>query len=438
MVTLGVMTSKAIAETAVKKTAEQLGRELGKRTALEVADEAMDATESESVEKIGKPLVHEGVSLAGGAKGAELPKKKLEQPIFKNGPQDVIFDIGKNQLGDDAVCLDASRFRSGIECVGYRKLAPDAMIVKQRTREIFYVRDVYPSECSNTVTDLPDKAKAEATIREFDERFEAKPRLWQPPREIPDGFEERLLIRIPATERKLIDALSLELRLRNREPELLERNGVALIKYNIDRVTWEDRAVGVEDGKKVYELNACKSTDGTRNPDRILLNQHPLPENSLFRVKMADGVVAIFETDSQGRVERVSVDKLKLVPEAERLRDGNRTSETRNIKDGFICDDGGHILADIFGGSSDQINLIPMDREVNRHGPWRLMEENIASTLKGPPPKEVSNFTVKIRYEGDAARPTSLRVAYSVEGDPKPKTVFVNNVAHGEEIRNAA
>ena len=199
------------------------------------------------------------------------------------------------------------------------------------------------------------------------------------------------------------------------------------------RARWEDVAIKTENTENVFELDAVGEGRGEWNPETELLNSHPLPAESVFRVKMGGETIAEFKTDKDGRVESVHVDRLKLVPQEERLFDGNRTKLGRAVKDGLETDDGGHIVADEFGGTSHVINIVPMDGEINKHGEWRRMEKEIENALKGPPTRAVTDFDVKINYNGNSSRPGSFVVSFKVEGDEKPKTYVISNKPSSKE-----
>lgn len=459
------VTKKAATKVVARKAKDLVLKEVKKRVKREVVKHAVgkvaDASESEHFAKIAKPVVKEAAELRGGKLNPkDLPTAKTE--VFKDGPKDVLFDLNKNPIGADCHFLDESKFTTGLERVAGRKPTPDGVLIDGLKKEILFVADKRPSECAGSSWLLPrendglrefrkalsdeckknqissNEAEARIILKEHDFRMDLRPERWRNPEGLPGDFQEKLLLRIPSDEKGRIDAIIKCLADSGRNPEVVDCRGVTSIRYNIEKPTWESKEVGEENGKKVYELNAGKNADGTRNPDRVLLNQHPLPENSIFKVKMADGVQATFETDDQGRVCKVSVKEVRIVPDGERLRDSNRTIETKNIKDGCNSDDGGHLLGDEFGGSSDQINLVPMDGHVNEHGDWRLMEKNIEAALKGPPQRAVTDFQVIVRYDGASSRPTSFRVSYRVEGDPKPKVVSIPNESKERMVRNAA
>ena len=429
-------------ELVVKEVKKRAKKEIVKRTVGKVAD----ASESENLAKIAKPVAKELSELKSGKLNPkELPAMKTD--VFKNGPKDIQFDLNKDPQGLEYRIFDESKFLSGTDKVVGRKPTPDSLLVDTIRKEALFVRDIRPSECASGSWLMPldndrmrefrdamahefeehtltrEDAEARIIVREHDLKMDCRPERWRNPDGVPADFQEKLLIRIPSDQTDRIDALLKTLTESGRSPEVIESRGVTSIKYNIEKPTWESKEVGEENGKKVYELNAGKNADGTRNPERVLLNQHPLPANSVFKVHMADGVTATFETDDKGRVVSAKVDKVKIVDSNKRLRDSNRTIETKNIKDGKLDDDGGHLIGDLFGGSSDQINLVPMNADTNEvasgsevtgDASYREVEKTIAEAVEEG--KEVTDLKVDVIYEGDSSRPVGFVVSVKIDG----------------------
>lgn len=204
------------------------------------------------------------------------------------------------------------------------------------------------------------------------------------------------------------------------------------------------------------ELRSWDDVPQTKNPetgeaemrlksgeDSDVLNTVPCPTNARIRIddKQGDNYT-IVTTDDQGRNVRVERPQLEIVDSSDRQRDPVQTGRTFELKDGRSdsngdrMDDGGHLVADEFGGSSEQTNLVSMDSEVNRHGAWRDMEKQIEGELKKEPPSQVTDFKVNIVYEGESSRPVAFDVSYKVDGEPV-QHVIMNERPEGD-IRNAA
>lgn len=76
-----------------------------------------------------------------------------------------------------------------------------------------------------------------------------------------------------------------------------------------------------------------------------------------------------YQTDAQARVVSVEAD-LKLDP-----WDRNSYQQGKAAKCGIEGDCGGHILAAMFGGSGERLNIVPMDSRLNgAGGDWYKLE----------------------------------------------------------------
>ena len=192
--------------------------------------------------------------------------------------------------------------------------------------------------------------------------------------------------------------------------------------------TWDDIPFNIDlkTNRKEFELTAGE--------DKDILNKVPPPENADIKVKGPNGDYTIFKTDEQGRVIEVTKEKVEIIPPDQRQRDSNQTTKTSDVKDGNIdengkkLDDGGHLIADQFGGCGEQINLVPMDSEINRYGEWRKIEKDIEkANLEG---KEVTDLKIEVEYEGDSKRPSGFTVTYKVDGEEK--LAYVDNTNGGK------
>ena len=201
--------------------------------------------------------------------------------------------------------------------------------------------------------------------------------------------------------------------------------------------SWDDvpQTNNPETGETEIRLKSGEDSD--------VLNMVPCPINARIRIEDKQGNnYTIVTTDDQGRIVSIERPQLEIVDSSDRQRDPVQTGRTFEVKDGRSdsngdrMDDGGHLVADEFGGSSEQTNLVPMDSEVNRHGAWRDVEKQIEGELKKEPPSQVTDFKVTIVYEGDSARPVAFEVSYKVDGEPV-QYVVINERPEGD-IRNAA
>lgn len=123
--------------------------------------------------------------------------------------------------------------------------------------------------------------------------------------------------------------------------------------------------------------------------------------NKIYKVK---GYT--YETDELGRVT--------LVKGAAKLKTANRNTyqQSKVGKSGKDGDEGGHLVASIFDGPGEKINLLPMDANLNK-GAWKKMENKWADALKEG--KQV-DMEVKPKYIGDSTRPSEFIVRQSIDG----------------------
>ncbi len=81
--------------------------------------------------------------------------------------------------------------------------------------------------------------------------------------------------------------------------------------------------------------------------------------------------------------------------------------------------EGGHLIAKLFGGAGERINLIPQLSAVNR-GEFRVMEKEWADAIRAG--KEV-RVEVSPIYAGSSKVPDSLDVTYWINGKPVSRLI---------------
>jgi DNA/RNA non-specific endonuclease len=115
-----------------------------------------------------------------------------------------------------------------------------------------------------------------------------------------------------------------------------------------------------------------------------------------------------YATDAQGRVTSVS-GKLDL-DTAQRNGYQQRVS---GRDDRLPGDQGGHLIASIFNGPGDRLNLVPMDGNLNTSA-WKAMENNLADALKAGKQVDVK---IEVLYDAaDSARPSKFAVTQTIDG----------------------
>ncbi|MBU2986777.1 DNA/RNA non-specific endonuclease [Saccharophagus degradans] len=140
---------------------------------------------------------------------------------------------------------------------------------------------------------------------------------------------------------------------------------------------------------------------------------------------MAKPVVYSYETDHLGRVVRVQGSLALSIAETPKERDKNhRNPRTQRKYGGPVKEyDGGHLVATLFQGPAEKVNLVPQLAEQNRNGDWREMERKWAQKLRAGDTLEVD---IQILYDINSDTPTGLFSQYKVNGGPTKKEFFTN------------
>lgn len=122
----------------------------------------------------------------------------------------------------------------------------------------------------------------------------------------------------------------------------------------------------------------------------------------------------IYRTDHKGRIKEVYVDNLSL-------KDGGRNNHAQRTvggEDRLPDDDGGHLIARMFGGSKDIDNLVAQSKYINRsfkeNGDWYKLEKLWEKAIKSG--KSIENIKIEVKYKGNSQRPTIFKVEYEING----------------------
>ncbi|MCI6185703.1 MAG: DNA/RNA non-specific endonuclease [Spirochaetia bacterium] len=122
-----------------------------------------------------------------------------------------------------------------------------------------------------------------------------------------------------------------------------------------------------------------------------------------------------YKTDSLGRISNYS-GKLKL-------QNGVRNKAAQVAAGGndrLANDDGGHLIATIFGGSGTSENLVAMNSSINR-GEYKKLENLWASALAAGKTVSVDGQCL---YNGNSERPTKFIITYIIDGIKNKATIF--------------
>jgi hypothetical protein len=127
-----------------------------------------------------------------------------------------------------------------------------------------------------------------------------------------------------------------------------------------------------------------------------------------------------FTTDDRGRTQKVE-GQLNLD-----TADRNKYQQCKAGKCGDAGDEGGHLIASIFNGPGEAINLVPMNGNLNK-GAWKVMENDWAAALEQGKSVKVAITPV---YIGSSKRPVSFDVEYAI-GNEFPVVKNIKNTPGG-------
>ncbi|EOI3556380.1 DNA/RNA non-specific endonuclease [Cronobacter dublinensis] len=90
-------------------------------------------------------------------------------------------------------------------------------------------------------------------------------------------------------------------------------------------------------------------------------------------------------------------------------------------------DEGGHLIASIFGGFGEKLNIVPMNGNLNK-GAWKQMENTWVTALKEG--KQVK-FKIDPVYSGSSVRPDNFTIQNQI-GNNKPIRETFQNAPGGK------
>jgi hypothetical protein len=112
-----------------------------------------------------------------------------------------------------------------------------------------------------------------------------------------------------------------------------------------------------------------------------------------------------YTTDSAGRVTSVE----GRLSSGTAARNRYRQSQVGRSS-GVPGDHGGHLIASIFNGPGDRLNMVPMNGNLNM-GRWRAMENTWAASLRSG---QTVHVNVEAIYRDQSKRPSDFNVIYSI------------------------
>ena len=157
--------------------------------------------------------------------------------------------------------------------------------------------------------------------------------------------------------------------------------------------------------------NLADSPDIYRNGEQYKpgVGTRQLKENIIYESKGY-----YYQTDELGRIKAAQGD-LRL----EAGKRNNRDQLKAGGDDRLPGDHGGHLIANIFGGSGELDNLVSMDAIVNRSD-YKTMENRWKNALQEG--KEVK-VTIDIVYDGANKRPKEFNINYIIDNNDDTLTI---------------
>jgi DNA/RNA non-specific endonuclease len=130
----------------------------------------------------------------------------------------------------------------------------------------------------------------------------------------------------------------------------------------------------------------------------------------------------VFEIDDLGRTVAVHIDELAL---GDAYRSDSIQSRIGDL--GGPGYDGGHLGANVFGGGTENINMVAMLKELNR-GPGNSyfnLENSWRALLKTDPPP-VIRADIYPEYIGSSKVPDTISIEYFIDAVKQDPKVFEN------------
>lgn len=167
-----------------------------------------------------------------------------------------------------------------------------------------------------------------------------------------------------------------------------------------------------------YDENSLYEIDGkeyeTDDTGQLYKKEGKLLQNNQYVAGSG-----IYETDENSRITSFEA-TLESTPDSERDLDAQKEV---GGKDRLENDDGGHLIARIFGGASGSENLVPMRNVINR-GDYKQFENGCANDLKEG---QAVNLKGEIVYPEGSDRPSEIKVVKEVNGKKTTEGIFYND-----------
>lgn len=134
---------------------------------------------------------------------------------------------------------------------------------------------------------------------------------------------------------------------------------------------------------------------------------------------------AEYVTDDMGRIVNAKAKLRSSNLSGTRYRDGNVQKQMANLKGSLDGDHAGHLIGNQFGGSTNMVNLVPMNGKINT-GAFKRLENQWKRAIENG--KEV-NLIIKLKYPNKPAgceRPDWIEIIFEIDGEFE--TELIKNV----------
>lgn len=218
-------------------------------------------------------------------------------------------------------------------------------------------------------------------------------------------------------------------RIKEKFPEIAEQ--IERIAKNPDTISdinkfvIEETKDGLVISHKEWSKSKCIIKDGVITADAGSLPGKVGDQNEFLndllpnKTYIVDGYTK-YITDNLSRVVLVISDRNKNNIVNHEKPHKKTTDRVR--EEGVEGDEAGHLISRATGGANEKINLVPMNRDINRQGKWRKMEEMEEKALKEG--KTVFSKREPL-YKGDSKRPYAIKTTTIIDG--KKYTQVIKN-----------
>ncbi|WP_445335768.1 hemagglutinin repeat-containing protein [Citrobacter koseri] len=378
---------------------------IGAITASAMADHLVSALYGKKVSELTtdeKRLVSSLVTIAGGLAGAAITDGDLSMAALASGTAKV--EVENNSLSVDQINGFAAKAKgcgARGDCGKIVKEMEDLSLNQQK--EMIAVCSTNPSACKEKYGDIP--ANGMLVRKALDGLFDADVPA-EMKNDISSFWAQQMEAEGVVTSTEFASLLESRYGMDKQQSEILAMAVLGAVTGGMGK--------GGKPGAGTSGKNIVVVDSGKKGAWNQAMNK-PEP-NTVYKV---DGNKT-FQTDALGRTS--SAEGILVASKSDR----NTYQQCKAGKCGSSGDEGGHLIASIFNGPGEKLNLVPMDGNLNK-GVWKQMENTWANALKDG--KQV-NVKIEPVYTGENKRPDSFSVTYSIDGG-RPVIKDISNTPGG-------